>query len=451
MLTRSWRGSAPGRPALPLPPERMPLVRGGRPLKRWTLRRRLRARADAVRRHGRASASIPFSWWAVWDGERAARGRARRLDVDDRAAARTIEVVSPHGAPVRVDAQARGARAVRFEARIDLRGIVDESAGYHARHTVVALVGGRRARSPPASRSPGTSSRGIHDAPEASERTVWVAGEPREVPPVAFDGLRGVGGLRFEPVAVRAARENYLLVRSDYEQPFGTFTGELPGAAGARGLGVMAPGCVMRGRPTSDVPLGTPGREPRDRGGCSARMRPMSRIALLAAVAFAALTGTAHAGGWATVELGEMPSGLVAGEPWQVELIVKQHGITPMAGVTPERARSTDGAGAVAHVRRAPDRQGRALRRRGHLPGRRRVEDPPLRRLHRRRPAPPLAADGRAPRAEPPRRPATSRGRRRSRSRFVALLLPRRHRGDARPAAARGGVPVRVTLRGRAA
>jgi hypothetical protein len=61
----------------------------------------------------------------------------------------------------------------------------------------------------------------------------------------------------------------------------------------------------------------------------------MSRIALLAAVAFAALTGTAQAGGWATVELGEAPSGLAAGEPWQVELIVKQHGITPMEGVTP--------------------------------------------------------------------------------------------------------------------
>jgi hypothetical protein len=64
-------------------------------------------------------------------------------------------------------------------------------------------------------------------------------------------------------------------------------------------------------------------------------MRPMSRIALLAAVAFAALTGTAHAGGWATVELGQMPSGLVADEPWQVELIVKQHGITPMTDVKP--------------------------------------------------------------------------------------------------------------------
>jgi hypothetical protein len=61
----------------------------------------------------------------------------------------------------------------------------------------------------------------------------------------------------------------------------------------------------------------------------------MSRIALLAAVAFAALTGTAHAGGWATVELGETPSGLVAGKPWKVELIVKQHGVTPLEGVTP--------------------------------------------------------------------------------------------------------------------
>ena len=72
----------------------------------------------------------------------------------------------------------------------------------------------------------------------------------------------------------------------------------------------------------------------------------MSRIALLAAVAFAALTGTANAGGWATVELGAMPSSLVADEPWRVELIVKQHGITPMADVTPS-VEITDEAGAV--------------------------------------------------------------------------------------------------------
>ena len=32
---RAWRGPGPGRPAVPLPPERMPPLRGGRPLKRW--------------------------------------------------------------------------------------------------------------------------------------------------------------------------------------------------------------------------------------------------------------------------------------------------------------------------------------------------------------------------------------------------------------------------------
>lgn len=82
----------------------------------------------------------------------------------------------------------------------------------------------------------------------------------------------------------------------------------------------------------------------------------MSRIALLAAVAFAALTGTANAGGWATVELGEMPSGLVAGEPWRVELIVKQHGVRPMADVTPS-VEITNDAGAVHSFPARPTKQ----------------------------------------------------------------------------------------------
>jgi hypothetical protein len=41
-------------------------------------------------------------------------------------------------------------------------------------------------------------------------------------------------------VATRARRENYLLIRSDYEQPFGRFEGEVPGAGELReGWGVM--------------------------------------------------------------------------------------------------------------------------------------------------------------------------------------------------------------------
>jgi hypothetical protein len=70
---------------------------------------------------------------------------------------------------------------------------------------------------------------------------VWVAGEPREVPPVTFAAdLSAVGDLRFTAEATLARRQNLGLVRSDYEQPFGTFTGELPGGRPLReGWGVM--------------------------------------------------------------------------------------------------------------------------------------------------------------------------------------------------------------------
>ena len=58
--------------------------------------------------------------------------------------------------------------------------------------------------------------------------------------PLAFDGLRGVGDLRFAAVATRSRRENLLIASSDYEQPFGTFAGELPVAGPLReGWGVM--------------------------------------------------------------------------------------------------------------------------------------------------------------------------------------------------------------------
>ena len=61
----------------------------------------------------------------------------------------------------------------------------------------------------------------------------------------------------------------------------------------------------------------------------------MRRITLLLVLAVLIPAEAAQAGGWATVELGEAPSGLEAGKPWRVELIVKQHGVTPMANVTP--------------------------------------------------------------------------------------------------------------------
>ena len=152
--------------------------------------------------------------------------------------------MSPHGQQYDLDAQARSSRRRgRFGDRaLELRAIVDESAGYHARHTAwrwsagVGVVGdGRRDR-------PGTSSTGIHDAPDrlrarrVGRRRAARGAAARVRAPTSS----AVGDLRFTHEAARAARENCLIVRSDYEQPFGTFAGELPGGGPLReGWGVM--------------------------------------------------------------------------------------------------------------------------------------------------------------------------------------------------------------------
>lgn len=75
------------------------------------------------------------------------------------------------------------------------------------------------------------------------ENLVWWDGVPYDLPldrlePVgAFDGpwvLSGPGwSLGFDPVGVRAADENLLVVRSQYVQPIGTFRGTLPGPDGS--------------------------------------------------------------------------------------------------------------------------------------------------------------------------------------------------------------------------
>jgi hypothetical protein len=64
-------------------------------------------------------------------------------------------------------------------------------------------------------------------------------------------------------------------------------------------------------------------------------MTSMRRIALLLVPFLLAGTGVAHAGGWATVELGDAPHGLGADTPWHATLVVKQHGVTPMDGLRP--------------------------------------------------------------------------------------------------------------------
>jgi hypothetical protein len=87
---------------------------------------------------------------------------------------------------------------------------------------------------------------GLHDAAAGSERTLWVDGVPVEAPPVAFAAdLTSVGwasgeALAFTPEATRERHDDLRVFRSDYVQPFGRFTGTLPGGLElAEGLGVM--------------------------------------------------------------------------------------------------------------------------------------------------------------------------------------------------------------------
>jgi hypothetical protein len=119
--------------------------------------------------------------------------------------------------------------------------IIDDTAAYYERHTRWRWSAGVGSDASGATVA-WNLVQGVNDPPHDSERTVWIDGEPREAPPVTFaDDLSAVGGLRFAAEATRERRQNLLLVRSRYRQPFGTFSGVVPGtsAALAHGLGVM--------------------------------------------------------------------------------------------------------------------------------------------------------------------------------------------------------------------
>ena len=123
---------------------------------------------------------------------------------------------------------------------LEARGLIDDTAAYYQRHTSwrwsagVGHAGDGRELA-------WNLVAGVNDPPTDSERTVWVAGQPSEAGPVAFAAdLSAVGDLRFASEAVRAANTNLLIVRSAYRQPFGTFSGVLPGGVRvAEGYGVM--------------------------------------------------------------------------------------------------------------------------------------------------------------------------------------------------------------------
>jgi len=251
--------------ALPLPPGPMPSRFALRPLKQWryvgVYGSELMLCAANVR-----IGPAHQSFWAVWNRhtgrlhERTAIGRGTvrlapgRVDVAERGVAIAIaieevagvETVCRSGSGYAWTRKQGGIRAhgtVELEGRriaLDAGAVVDDTAAYYERHTAwrwsagVGLATDGRAVA-------WNLVNGVNDPPSGSERTVWIDGAPREAGPCTFaDDLRSVDRLRFTPEAIRERRDNLLLIRSSYRQPFGTFSGELPGGVElAEGYGVM--------------------------------------------------------------------------------------------------------------------------------------------------------------------------------------------------------------------
>jgi hypothetical protein len=249
------------------------LWRDGRPLKRWryvgVYGPDLMCCFGDVR-----IAGAPQAFWAIWDrGARRLHERTRmrtgvvaldsgRVRVRDRGVAvdlvfdehegGAVELVSPHGDAeiwTRKRAGVAFAGSVVVDGRersLVARGVVDDSAGYHARETAwswSAGVGTAADGRPVA----WNLVDGVHDAPVGSERAVWVDGVPAEAGQAVFaPSLEVIGALDDSwrlTCAVEAVREREdgfgRLFHSAYRQPFGTFSGTLPGGLElATGYGV---------------------------------------------------------------------------------------------------------------------------------------------------------------------------------------------------------------------
>ncbi len=214
-------------------------LHGSRPLKRW---RWVGIFDEAVMLCvGSARIGpVPVSWWAIWDRRTRTlmENTVRRpLPTPEGDEGVGVETISPHdGRPIWTrktpatfsGTVAVGGRRYTFDGA---PGLIDESAGYHARHTQwrwTAGVGTTGDGRPVAF----NLCEGVHDAVAASERTVWVDGVPHHLPP------DGGAGLAFTAEAARVHKENLLLLATDYVQPFGTFAGTLPVAGPITGYGV---------------------------------------------------------------------------------------------------------------------------------------------------------------------------------------------------------------------
>lgn len=269
---------------LPLPPARMPAWHGARPLKRWryvgVFGPELMLCVGDVR-VGPARQRV----WAVWDRAAGRLHERTRLRAGAMRMALEPGRVLLHDGPVAIElaleevdgvetvcpdgdayvwtrkqggVRAHGTVTVDGVVRpLDARAVIDDSAGYHARRTAWRWCAGVGHAENGRSLAWNLVA-GVNDPPRGSERTVWVDGEPFEVGPAArfTDDLSAVAtddgvDLAFAAEAVRARRENLLLVRSEYRQPFDTFAGALPAPPGSAGPLALAEGWGVMERHTA--------------------------------------------------------------------------------------------------------------------------------------------------------------------------------------------------------
>jgi hypothetical protein len=270
VLSDSSRGPAVRDSGLPLPPARMRAARRGRPLKRW---RYLGAYSPEVMacvcdvRIGPARQRF----WAVAEpgrpivtrttmgaGGLRIDGSHARVESEDVLIDLTadedggVESLHPSGRSGYVWTRKQAGIPVRGRVRVGGReheleclGVIDDTAGYHRRHTQWRWCAGV-GRTEDGERAGWNLVVGVNDPPKGSERAIWIGGEEFEPGPVEIAedlsrvGFAEGGELRFEPWCERAERTNLLVVRSSYRQPFGEFSGELPGGFRlSEGLGVM--------------------------------------------------------------------------------------------------------------------------------------------------------------------------------------------------------------------
>jgi Protein of unknown function (DUF2804) len=268
--TIPWRGPGSERPDLPLPPAPMPLRSGGQLRKRW---RYVGVFSEELMLCAARAKIGPLSqsFWVLWDrreqrpaahtalrpGSREVRIDGPRLEIEARGLRASlrlgeiapIESICPSGSAW---GWTRKRAGMTIEGTVELggrrievsgRGVDDESAGYHQRHTSWRWSAGVGAAADGRSLA-WNLVEGVNDPAQHSERAIWVDGEPYEPDPVHFDGVSAIEfaageRLAFVSESAHARDDNYLLIRSRYRHNFGTFSGSLDDLDLATGLGVM--------------------------------------------------------------------------------------------------------------------------------------------------------------------------------------------------------------------